>query len=456
MHMVGDIRPDRQVQPTEPPIDDACGPLRRAMTAAAAEAGVPTNTLTVLAPANDPFRCDIESRHRDGQWVAATLQALGVGDRKVHGRGLHYMLIGQPKPDGTPYRNTEDDWDWLMQRALKSARWNGYVDFDQIVDQRNAEPVVRVFTEAQPRPYVSVGVEVNIPSVEDFTPYVGADHDSPDGPRDGFPAAQPHKLVLIGEKSSLEPVLAPIARRYLADLYLPTGEPSDTMLHRMARVGEQDGRPLVVLYLSDCDPSGWQMPVSVSRKLQALKTLKFPALQFQVHRVALTPDQVREYGLPSTPLKDTERRADRWREAMGVQQTEIDALASLRPDLLRQIVTDAIAPFFDASLERRAAEAYTRWQAQAQAALDASLDQDQLARIRSEAARRLGELREQIDAINAALRVDVDMVDLPPLVVPRAATAGPHPAPLVSSSWTFADQCRALIASKGYQREVTA
>ena len=32
---------------------------------------------------------------------------------------------------------------------------------------------------------------------------------------------------------------------------------------------------------------------------------------------------------------------------MGVEQTEIDALASLRPDLLRQIARDAIAPFYD-------------------------------------------------------------------------------------------------------------
>ena len=66
--------------------------------------------------------------------------------------------------------------------------------------------------------------------------------------------------------------------------------------------------------------------------------------EFEVHRVALTPDQVREYGLPSTPLKDTEKRADKWRAAMGVEQTEIDALASLRPDLLRDIASAGAGP----------------------------------------------------------------------------------------------------------------
>ena len=35
---------------------------------------------------------------------------------------------------------------------------------------------------------------------------------------------------------------------------------------------------------------------------------------------------------------------------MGVEQTEIDALAALQPNLLRQIATDAIARFYDDTL----------------------------------------------------------------------------------------------------------
>jgi hypothetical protein len=50
--------------------------------------------------------------------------------------------------------------------------------------------------------------------------------------------------------------------------------------------------------------------------------------------LALTVEQVRNLGLPSTPLKDTERRADRWRQAFGVGQTEIDALATDRKSVV--------------------------------------------------------------------------------------------------------------------------
>ena len=74
-----------------------------------------------------------------------------------------------------------------------------------------------------------------------------------------------------GEKSSLEPVLGPLATRHDADLYLGAGETSDTLIHRMAFDAAADGRPLVVLTFADCDPSGWQMTTSIARKLQALQ-----------------------------------------------------------------------------------------------------------------------------------------------------------------------------------------
>jgi hypothetical protein len=352
------------------------------------------------------------------------------------------MVIGRPKPDGTPYTNIDEDWLWLSGKAGKAARWLGYIPFDQIIDQRNADPVVREFEPPQPEPFLSVGARVDIPDVDDLVP---------EAELDGFTGAQPYKLVIVGEKSSLEDVLGPIASRFKADLYLPTGEISDTLLYRMACVAAADGREMVVLYFSDADPAGWQMPISVARKLQALKA-GFCHFEFQVRRVALTPDQVREYGLPSTPLKDAERRGDRWVEAMGLEQTEIDALASLRPELLRQLARDAIEPFFDRTLDQRVADTRRSWLEQAQAAIDDQLDDATLDGIRQEATVRLGELREQIDALNAALRVSANDVELPELpVLPTPEVDGDDGLPLLASKWSFADQCRTLVDSKAYR-----
>ena len=44
----------------------------------------------------------------------------------------------------------------------------------------------------------------------------------------GFEGRQPYRLALVGEKSSLADILGPLAERYNADLFLPTGEISDT------------------------------------------------------------------------------------------------------------------------------------------------------------------------------------------------------------------------------------
>ncbi len=301
--------------------------------------------------------------------------------------------------------------------------------------------MIREFEWPDPGAYLSTELDIEIP--DDIEPILHTDD---------FRGVQPYRLVLIGEKSSLEPVLSPVAAGHQADLYLPTGEPSDTMLHQMARTGAADGRPMVVLYFSDCDPSGWQMPVSVGRKLQAFKIQLFPGLEFAVYRVALTPGQVREYDLPSTPLKDTEKRADRWQQAMGVAQTEIDSIAALRPDLLRQIARGAIAPFYDYELDRRVARYRDEWLGRAREMIAASFDLDRLAEIRADAEQQLDGMREQVRELNDALRIDVDPDDLPPIELPEAETRGvaTHPA-LIDSQWDFAEQCQALIDSKAYR-----
>jgi hypothetical protein len=408
-------------------------------------AGYNMDDLTVLAAQNDPYRVDTPAGHRDGRWLAERLavQAERLAGRRIHIRGLHYILIDQTKPNGKPYTNTEDDWLWLSGKAAKAARWLGYIPFDKIVDNRNAPPVVRVFTPPDPQPFISSGVDIQIPEAEDLEPRAQVF---------GFWGAQPCKLVLLGEKASLEDVLAPIAESRQADLYLPTGEASDTMIHDMARIGAEDGRHMVVFYLSDCDPAGWQMAISVARKLQAFRDLSYPDLSFEVRPVALTPAQVREYGLPSTPLKATERRADAWTKAMGVLQTEIDALATLRPSVLAKLVRQAIKPFFDATLAGRVIKARDEWLVEAQAQFDAQIDPDHLERIRADAAAKLEELTDEVAAIEEALRVDTTGIEFPEPVIPQPEALPPaNGKPLIHSDWPHAEAALALKAHKRYQ-----
>jgi hypothetical protein len=392
--------------------------------------------LTVLASDNDPLRQDTPAKHELGRWLVDRMGELGVTGQR-HLRGLHYLLIGATKPDGTPYANNDDNWKWLGKVA-KAARWLGYMEFDQIVDERNDEPVRRDYTGSTlhtkqfnadyPEPYGSVtvaGYPVDDVSVDYLLP----------APSLEFEHVQPYRIVLIGEKSSLRPILDPIAQRYRADLYLPTGEISDTQIHRMASDGAADGRPMVVLYFADADPSGWQMGISVARKLQAFKMLEFQDLDVELRRVALTPDQVlpgglTPNGLPSTPLKPTEDRAEDWVKAFGVEQTEIDALAATAPGALRRLAVEAIAPFFDPDLEERADALIQEWEAQA---LQAMGNQDGLREW-------LGQMLD--DASRIVLPEAPEM--------PEPELTGDRVHPLMDTRRDYVNQCLILKASKKY------
>jgi hypothetical protein len=111
------------------------------------------------------------------------------------------------------------------------------------------------------------------------------------------------------------------------------------------------------------------MPVILSRILQALRDLEFPDLDIAVYPVALTFEQADGLNLPSTPLKDTESRGSGWLRRWGPEQTEIDAVAALQPDVLTSIVRDALQPFFDFTLAGRIAAAAQQWREDANAQL---------------------------------------------------------------------------------------
>ena len=124
----------------------------------------------------------------------------------------------------------------------------------------------------------------------------------------------------------------------------------------MAADAVADGRPLVLLVFADFDPSGHNMSVVIARKFQALRDLhpEWADLDARAIRAGLTLDQVKgRVGLPGTPLKPTERRADRWREAMGHEQTELDAIATLQPAVLRRIAVDMVEAVTDPTLADR-------------------------------------------------------------------------------------------------------
>src|SRR5262245_44640858 len=426
------------------------GALRSVLERACEKQGCGLGNLTVLSAQVDPYRLDTPAGHRDGKWLAGHFNRLIRGGKQIHWRGLHYVLVAKSKivkPNGEVFRNDDENWTWLVNVAGKAARWLGYIPFERISDNRNAAPWIHHKASVEVETFVGVGVHVTLPDADDLEPVPIVRN---------FEPRQAFHFVIFGEKASIEDAVLPIARSKHADLYLPTGEISDTLLFQIAKDAAQNGRPMLLFTLAACDPAGHQMPVSIGRKLQAFRDLLFPDLRFEVVPVALTVEQVGELGLPSTPLKETEKRADRWREAFGVEQTEIDALATLQPNVLREIVERAFNPYYDRTLDDRVDAARREWRQAAQQAIDEQVDAEVLEQLKQEAGERLAELQSVIDNINERLALAADRFELPAIEVPEPEVdEDASTQALVSLDDSWLEATRALIARKQYEDRVS-
>jgi hypothetical protein len=391
--------------------------LRDQIEQGVSERGGTLDDYTVLDV--DPYRMDTPTSHRNGEWFADL-----IGDREIHNRGAHYIAIGTIRPDDRKYLNDESNYDDI-QVWSRLARWLDKIPFDQITDERNQAPVFQLAEWPDPVPAVEIGeFALEVP-----------EHLMPRAVLDDFYGLQQDRLAIYGEKTSLRPVLEPLSHEYQADLLLPTGNSSDTMIYKLAEVAAEDGRRLLVFYFADADMSGYNMAVEVQRKLQALKTGWFPHLEFEVRAVALTPAQVREYDLPSEPFKKDpktgqyrDKRAIKWQMVWGVEQTEIDSIATPRPDLLEEVARSANDPHFDVTLARRVREAEAAWTKRAQEVLVQAIGAEEFQRISREAQERAGGVKQAVRELNRVLQVG-ENVDLP------EPPESPDPCPLANRGY---------------------
>lgn len=416
--------------------------LRSIITAARDAYKASLQSFTVLSPAVDPYRLDTPAGHRRGQWLADAYATVNPRGDRLHSRGLHYRLIGRVNlPDGTPYHNTDETWTFLSERAIKAARFLGYLPWGALRDARNAPPTVFEPDFRKPEWRLAVGeVEVWLP--ETLEPRFRIT---------GHLYRQPFRQILIAEKAGVGDILLTIARRYQASLVLPGGELSDQLLYDVMRDASADGRPIVIHQLGDFDPSGFQMAVSTARTAQAIRDSQFPDLDVRVHAVALDLEQCQRWQLPSTPLKDTERRADKWKAAMGREQTELDAAVALVPREFAAVVSESLAQYFDPDLATRERDARDELEVTENARLAAQLGEDSLAEIRLAAESKLAELSELAAEINEALNLSVESLPVAPgALAVTLGDARQRFEPFFDSAQEWATATRRLIARKRY------
>ena len=110
--------------------------------------------------------------------------------------------------------------------------------------------------------------------------------------------------------------------------------------------------PVRILYISDFDRVGDQMPVSAARKIEFLLWNDGLDLDIELRQIMLTEEQCQQYELPRTPLKKEDPGKARFEERFGEGGgTELDALVALHPGELERILEEEIARYYDYDLD---------------------------------------------------------------------------------------------------------
>jgi hypothetical protein len=133
------------------------------------------------------------------------------------------------------------------------------------------------------------------------------------------------------EKDALASVIYPVTSMYDVPLMVARGYASLSFLHSAAEYINSLDVPAYIYHLGDYDPSG----VNAGEKIE--ETLRELAPEAEIHfkRIAVTPEQIRQWKLPSRPTKISDTRSKNFAD----ESVELDAIP---PDDLRLIVQLAI------------------------------------------------------------------------------------------------------------------
>lgn len=143
-------------------------------------------------------------------------------------------------------------------------------------------------------------------------------------------------VMIFSEKDAISGVVYPITAAWDVELGIVRGYSSETFAYSVAEDIAATTKTTYVYQLGDHDPSG----VDAWRSFEARVRGFAPDADAVFQRLAVTPEQIVEYNLPTRPTKATDTRA---RGFIG-ESVEVDAIPA---PALRQIVEQAITRHID-------------------------------------------------------------------------------------------------------------
>lgn len=346
----------------------------------------------------DPFWISTEGDHKKAQWLLDEIKKSSLADsERLYLRRIHYNFVSANPPviklNGEPYENTDKDWKHLGEVA-QIARYLEYLDYENFIDGRR--PVLNIIEQGEfitpneitpelKKPFAFFDTEFDLSYnsdelntlIEKLSEINGYSEEielkelvesKADLPEIYLSSATPKLsdanlfnngkyedyshfyLEIWVEKNTLDDVLTEVSKNFKVNVIVGTGEFSITQISLLLnRVKEKaKGRPIRIFVLSDFDPAGQSIPLTIARKIEYFNHRFGYNLDIKLTNLALTHEQVVKYNLPHTPIKDSVKQKEKFETDFRVKgATEIDALVAINDgkELFTNIILETIEPY---------------------------------------------------------------------------------------------------------------
>jgi hypothetical protein len=244
-------------------------------------------------------------------------------------RQIHYALLNDPpliharKPESR-YRNTLQCYKATCDLVTR-ARLEGSIPFAAIDDP--TRPIKVWDCHRQPGSFLRV-------EMDGFLKGYARD----------LQQSQPNHLEIVGEKSTLESILRPVAADYCIPLTIGRGYCSIPPRYQMQQRFHKSGKEkLILLAVGDFDPEGEDIARSFARSMRD----DFAVVAIEPIKVALTAAQVQELRLP--PVMQAKRTSSRFEDFVERHGHDVFELEAVPPEQLQAILRQAIDSVLDVS-----------------------------------------------------------------------------------------------------------
>lgn len=395
--------------------------LREWIKSQADQFGVDADDLLIQSRRRDPMFKGTQADHAKAEWFADLWKKAVAGREQdqIHVRGVHYYIVMSTSEETTlnidqlpveydpdeldrldgpvrpptdcsweEYANTDKCYDYL-EGAATLARILGYIPLDGIHDNKHDQLKVTTYGEHRTEADVDdlpTPTGVRLPSLphagergrlrfddpDDFADYLADSllDDLTEQIQFDTTSQNPFHLEVWCEKGLPDYIHATARDLGVNVIVEGEGDLSLTIASEFVQRVEDAGKPAIILYLSDFDPKGDHMSSAMAGKLAWLDARGDLTHRVCIEQVAVTQEQVEQFGLPRKPISDSDKTGtggraydtlkDDWERRKGTGACELNTLEQI-PELYKEILREAVSPYRDPGLEAKNRHALKEW-----------------------------------------------------------------------------------------------